>query len=342
MKPVLVIKVGTAAITKSDGTVNQQTINEIARQLAELSKRYSLVLVSSGAVGAGKKFVKKYEGKLIQRKIAAAIGNPILINIYSQAFKPYKITVAQSLCERGHFANREQFLNLRSTFEGLWENNAIPIVNENDVVSNLELKFSDNDELATLIAAGFGAKKLLFATSVKGVLNNGKLVKTIENFDKKALSLATKEKSDFGLGGMASKLNYAKLAVNLGIEAVIFGLNEKDSILKAEAAETGTVCIPKSCSLSAHERWLASGSLLNGKIIVDEGAIKALNNRKSLLAVGIKNIIGEFSADSVFEIANENENTIAIARAKISSKELTKKLKQKGVIAAHADDIVLL
>lgn len=342
MKPVIVIKAGTAAITKKDGTVDQKIIGEIARQLSEMSKRYSLVLVSSGAVGAGKSYIKNYEGELIQRKIAAAIGNPILINTYSKAFAPYKITVAQSLCERGHFANRQQFLNLRSTFEGLWENNAIPIVNENDVVSNHELKFSDNDELATLIAAGFGAKKLLFATSVKGVLNKGKLVKTIEKFDDKTLSFATGEKSDFGLGGMVSKLNYAKLAVNLGIETVIFGLKEKDSILKAERGETGTVCIPKSCSLSAHERWLASGSLLNGKVIVDDGAITALNKRKSLLAVGIKKIMGEFSSDSVFEIANENIKTIAIARAKISSKELAKKLKQKGVIAARADDIVLL
>jgi len=342
MKPVIVIKVGTAAITKSDGTVNAETISEIARQLAELSRQYSLVLVSSGAVGAGKNFVDNYEGKLIQRKIAAAIGNPILINLYSDAFKPYNITVAQSLCERGHFANRDQFLNLRSTFEGLWQNNAIPIVNENDVVSNLELKFSDNDELATLIAAGFGAKKLLFCTNVEGVLKDGKVIREIDSFDSQTLNLASEDKSDFGLGGMISKLHFAKLAVNLGIETIIFGLTEKDSILKAEKGETGTVCIPKACSLSAHERWMASGSLLNGKVTVDEGAIIALNKRKSLLAVGVTKIIGEFSSGEVFEITDADNKTIAIARAKISSQDLLKKQQEKNIIAAHADDIVLL
>src|SRR5690606_17647830 len=143
-KPVIVIKFGSAAITTETGAVDEQIILEIARQTAKLQEQYNIVLVSSGAVAAGKAFIPRYKGTLPERKAAAAIGNPVLINMYASYFKPFKIALAQSLCERHHFANRDQFLQLKRTYETLWRNNIIPIANENDVVSNKELKFSDN------------------------------------------------------------------------------------------------------------------------------------------------------------------------------------------------------
>ena len=158
-KPILVIKFGSAAIT-TDGEIDERIVLEIARQCAQLQPKYNIVIVSSGAVAAGKKFIPKYTGTLAQKKAAAAIGNPLLVRTYGTYFKPFKIALAQSLCERHHFANRSQFLQLKSTYETLWKNNVIPIANENDVVSNKELKFSDNDELATLIAVGFGAEQI--------------------------------------------------------------------------------------------------------------------------------------------------------------------------------------
>ncbi len=126
----------------------------LAKEIAGLSTSYHIVLVSSGAVGSGKIFIKNYKGSLIERKAAAAIGNPILIQLYHKYFSKYGITVAQALCERHHFSNRAQFLQLKETFFEFWNNNILPVVNENDLVSNVELKFSDNDELATLLAAG--------------------------------------------------------------------------------------------------------------------------------------------------------------------------------------------
>ena len=168
-KSILVIKFGSAAIT-TDGEIDERIVLEIARQCAQLQPKYNIVIVSSGAVAAGKKFIPKYTGTLAQKKAAAAIGNPLLVRTYGTYFKPFKIALAQSLCERHHFANRSQFLQLKSTYETLWKNNVIPIANENDVVSNKELKFSDNDELATLIAVGFGAEQILFSTSVPGGL----------------------------------------------------------------------------------------------------------------------------------------------------------------------------
>jgi len=211
-KPILVVKFGSASITTKEGEVDERIVLEIARQIASLQKKYNIVLVSSGAVAAGKRFLPSYTGTLSERKAAAAIGNPILINTYSTYFRPFKISLAQSLCERHHFSNRDQFLQLKNTYEELWRNNVIPIANENDVVSNKELKFSDNDELATLIAVGFGAEKLLFSTSVPGVLDaNNKIIPQIETIDRDILGLARKDKSSVGLGGMTSKLNFARL-----------------------------------------------------------------------------------------------------------------------------------
>src|SRR5688572_8304520 len=164
-KPVLVIKIGSAVITNKDGTIDHDVISKLAMDVASLSSEYRVALVSSGAVGSGKSFIKNYKGTLIERKVAAAVGNPILIQLYHKYFFRHGITVAQALCERHHFSNRSQFLQLKETFLEFWNNNILPVVNENDLVSNIELKFSDNDELATLIAIGLDVDTLIICTS---------------------------------------------------------------------------------------------------------------------------------------------------------------------------------
>lgn len=343
IKPILVIKFGTASITQKNGEPDENIIATIARQVAQLQQQYHVVLVSSGAVGAGKKFIKNYSGTISERKAAAAIGNPLLLNKYAYCFYPYKINIAQSLCERSHFSNRKQFLQLKKTYEELWANNIIPIANENDVVSDLELKFSDNDELATLIAVGFGASLLLFSTSVPGVLDtDGKVIAKIEVIDKNILSLANKEKSALGLGGMVSKLTFARLATQMGIKVVIFGIRTEEGILNAIDEKTGTLCLPQACTIPARKKWLASGSLVTGRLQVDAGAIKALQKGSSLLAVGIVQVIEKFVVNEVFEILDEQNQAIAVARAKVASAEIHLQQKTEKVIVAHADEIVLL
>ncbi len=342
-KPILVIKFGTASITQKNGEPDEQVIVEIARQVSQLHQQYNIVLVSSGAVGAGRHFIKNYSGTISERKAAAAIGNPLLLGKYAYCFYPYKINIAQSLCERSHFSNRKQFLQLKETYEKLWANNIIPVANENDVVSDLELKFSDNDELATLIAVGFGASLLLFSTSVPGVLDaDGKVIPQIEVIDKSALSLADKEKSTLGLGGMVSKLTFARLATQMGIKVVIFGIRTEDGILNAIQGKTGTLCLPQKCTIPARKKWLASGSLVTGRLQVDGGAVKALQKGSSLLAVGILQIIEKFVVNEVFEILDEQNRAIAVARAKVASEEIQLQQKTEKIIVAHADEIVLL
>jgi glutamate 5-kinase len=342
-RPLLVLKFGTASITKPSGEPDIAIIDEIARQAAILHKKYRIIIVSSGAVGAGKHLMQNYEGNISQRKAAAAVGNPLLLKMYDQAFEKYSINVAQSLLERQHFANRQQFLQLKETYDELWKSNIIPIANENDVVSNRELKFSDNDELATLIAGGFGAEVLMLCTASGGLLNKeGQLVSRVERIDEEILSMVTKSKTALGLGGMASKLTFTHLANKMGIKVIIFGMKLADGILNAINEKAGTVFLPQEANLSAKNKWIASGAISVGSVTVDSGASKALISRKSLLAVGITGFDGEFEVGELVEILDEDKQILAVGKAKIPSQSLQENLKVQNLIFIHADDIVLI
>ncbi|MCE6988339.1 glutamate 5-kinase [Dyadobacter sp. CY323] len=341
-KPILVIKFGTASITLPSGEPDVRIISEIARQVSEIHSKYRIIIVSSGAVGAGKAYIGDYRGTMTQRKAAASVGNPLLVGLYASHFAPSKIYIAQSLCERQHFANRDKFLQLKETFRELWENNIIPIVNENDVVSDRELKFSDNDELATLLAVGFGAESLMFCTSVGGLLDEGgEIIRNVFNVNEVFRFVKT-DKSFLGLGGMASKLTFAKLAARMAIRVVIFGMNKKDELLEALKGQAGTVIHAGRSTLSARNRWLGSGGLVSGSLQVDDGASKALLKRKSLLAVGVSDVSGDFESGEIIEIYSSAGEMIAVARARETSSAIRANLKTMNFEVAHANDIVLL
>ncbi|MEE6188114.1 Glutamate 5-kinase [Mycovorax composti] len=341
---VLVIKLGSAVITKTNGDINKRVIQKIVSDISRLSKSYKIVLVSSGAVSSGKKYIENYKGTLLQRKVAAAIGNPILIEIYRNYFKKFGLTVAQALCERGHFSDRKQFLQLRDTFKTFWAHNVIPVVNENDVISDLELKFSDNDELATLLAIAFDAETLVLCTSVGGFLDTNKqIIKEVKSIDTTVMSLVKKEeKSEFGLGGMLSKLTFTRLATNLGIHVVMCGLQSDTPIVDALGRKNGTWFHAKKSTLKNRQKWLASGSITLGNIKVDKGAAKAILERKSLLTVGIVAIEGSFAQGEVVQLMTEDGIIIGVAKTKMSSADMKKYIKVKNTVAAHANDIVLI
>ena len=341
-KPVLVIKLGSAVITNINGSIDQTVIKKLAVAITALNKTYHIVLVSSGAVGSGKAFIKNYKGTLIERKAAAAVGNPILIQLYHKFFSKYGITVAQALCERHHFSNRTQFLQLKETFFEFWKNNILPVVNENDLVSNVELKFSDNDELATLIAIGFDAESLIICTSVGGFMNKEKkIIPFVEKIDNQILDNISEEKSHLGLGGMLSKLTFTRLATSLGIRVIIGGLSGKNPFVDALSGSKGTTFKPQLSNLKARQKWLASGSITIGGILIDKGAEKALLNRKSLLTVGIKKVQGSFTAGEVIQLINEEEAIIGVAKVRLSAVEIKEQMLKKNSMAAHADDIVV-
>lgn len=270
------------------------------------------------------------------------MGNPLLIQLYHQHLKRHGITVAQALCERVHFSNRPQFLQLKQTFTTFWENDIIPVVNENDLVSNVEIKFSDNDELATLLAIGFDAPSLILCTSTGGLLDdNNKVIPRIEKVDPSILNFVRTDKSGPGLGGMISKLTFTRLATSLGINVIICGLKGDQPLSAALEGKSGSYFVSHKSNLRARQKWLASGSVTLGSIHVDSGAAKALHERKSLLTVGVTKAEGKFLAGEVIQLVDEDGNILGVAKTKLQAQDINNQMKARNIIAAHADDIVL-
>lgn len=338
-KPILIIKVGSSVITNEDGNLNVAILENIVFQTSELLQQYRIILVSSGAVSSGKKWLKKYNRQLTKRKAAAAIGNPLLMKEYSVHFLKYGYQVAQALLERQHFANRSQFVQLKETIIELWQNDIIPVVNENDVVSSYELQFSDNDELATLLAVSFNADVLLFCTSAGGYKNGqGEIIPFVDNIDS-ILGYLKDDTSAHGTGGMSSKLTFTRLATGLGIKVIYCGVQQKNSFIEALAGKQGTTFKARSSTLNERQKWLASGSITIGSIEIDEGAHKALQQRKSLLLVGVIKIDGTFGAGEVAQLTTPGKGIVGVAKMRFSSSDLT--TKRKNIMVAHADDIVV-
>jgi glutamate 5-kinase len=341
-KPVLIIKLGTAVVTDDRGMISPATIRKVAAEVGALMAGHRVVLVSSGAVGSGRGFFQGYKGTLTERKAAAAVGNPILIRQYQRAFSAYSIPVAQALCERQHFSDRGRFLQLKETFEVFWENGILPIMNENDLFSNVELKFSDNDELATLTAIGLDATALLLCTSVGGLLDGeGRIVPRVERVDGRVLSLVQQGKSSLGLGGMLSKLTFARLASSLGIRVVICGMKGPMPFSDALTGKAGTSFLPRASTLRARQKWLASGSITLGGLYIDKGAVRALGQRRSLLTVGVREVEGRFEAGEVVQLKDEEGSIVGVAKVRLAASEVMESLAVRNVMAAHADDIVL-
>jgi glutamate 5-kinase len=341
-KPVLVIKIGSSIIADSRGNADATVIQKIVAVVAQLSATNRVILVSSGAVSSGKNFLKNYKGKLVERKAAAAIGNPILITEYSRYFAAYNIQVAQALFERHHFSNRHQFLQVKDTITELWKNDIVTIVNENDFVSSHELKFSDNDELATLIAVAFNAETMILCTTSGGYLNSeGQVIPVVQNIDNDLLSHLRDEKSKHGTGGMASKLSFTRLATSLGIRVIMCGIKGEASFLRALRGDDGTTFKAKRSTLKDRQKWLASGSVTIGSVRIDDGAGKALSNRKSLLAIGIVQVQRPFSQGEVVELVATNGESIGVSKMKLSSAALEEEGARHNLMAAHADDIVI-
>lgn len=342
LKKVLVVKVGTAVLSGDDGAIQASVVKKLAAEIVALSQQHHIILVSSGAVGSGRKYLQHYKGTLAERKAAAAVGNPLLMNLYHEHFAAHGITVAQALCERVHFSKRQQFLQLKETFFTLWNSNIIPVVNENDLVSNVEIKFSDNDELATLLAIGFDAEAMILCTSAGGLLDDEKkVVGRIAKIDQQVLKYVDSAKTGLGLGGMISKLTFTRLATSLGIPVVICGIRDESPLVSALQGKNGSYFESQPSNLRSRQKWLASGSLTIGAIEVDKGAAKALLARKSLLTVGIKKAEGKFANGEVVQLVDEDALILGVAKARLGSAAINKQLKTKNVIAAHADDIVL-
>ncbi|KTD36405.1 glutamate 5-kinase [Legionella nautarum] len=340
----IVIKVGTQSILAHDGTPYEPIVRQLVEQIATLQKAgHHVVLVSSGAVGSGRKiarqfFSRQYGSSIGEKQVLAALGQHELMNIYASMFKTHNLLAAQLLLTKQDFQTRQHYLNIaRLVREILEQKNIIPIINENDSVAIEELMFTDNDELAGLIAAQMNADKLIILSNVEGVYTGhpdepgAQFIPIIRHEeDWPAVSAL---KSTQGRGGMISKLGTARKMSSLGITTHIATIEKPSVIMRIISEEQlGTTILP-SKKKSNIKRWIAySGEKKTGSISINSGLFAILKENKrviSILPVGIESCKGEFKKGDVVEILTSDGQKIGVGLAKYDINKLREYLGQK-------------
>ncbi|MFA6527957.1 MAG: glutamate 5-kinase [Candidatus Gracilibacteria bacterium] len=357
-KGIVVVKVGTQVLLDSENELDLNVLRRFSSEIALLKKEgWHVVLVSSGAVGSGREVFdgSLIKDKILQKQVLAAIGQARLMHYYSDFFGKEGLNVAQILLERENFSDRKRFLSVRGVVSELLNNGVVPIVNENDVIADKELRFGDNDELATLLAVMLGAKKLVICSSISGLYDcdpvknkNARIVKEVADITEEIYQMCGKSVSTNGLGGMVSKLNSARLATRAGIETFVINGKRKGNLVDTvlDGCFEGTKFLAKEKGLKGFQRWLTAGALSFSKIVIDDGAAKALLNKKSLLLVGVKRVEGEFEKRDTVDVYNERGENLAVGVANYSSDELREALQLKDrknkKEVVHADNVVVL
>ncbi len=307
----IVIKVGTKVLTDDKGVLDRASLVRIVDQIAQLKRdNYDIVLVSSGAMGAGKSLLKttKRLTDISEKQLFAAIGQAHLIHEYSDLFRAHSFFCAQVLATKEDFRDTSHFFNMRNCLETLLHDNVIPIVNENDVVALSELTFTDNDELAGLVTSMLDADRLVILSSIDGMLDDsGAVIPTITLDDVDSYrSVITTDKSEAGRGGMITKFAIAKKLARQGVEVIIANGAYNNTILKiASGTAIGTHFLPGKKQTSVKRRVAHSENLIQGSAHVNEHAVPILRDEStaaSLLLVGVTDLSGEFKKGDVIDI----------------------------------------
>ncbi len=312
----IVVKVGTSTLTHKNGKLNLEQIERLVRQLSDLRNQgKDVVLVSSGAIGAGmgKLNLEQRPKTIPEKQAVAAVGQGILLHIYEKMFSEYGQATAQLLLTKADLEHRQRFLNGRNTLLTLLKFGVIPIVNENDTVAFEEIKFGDNDTLAALVGTLIDADLILLLTDIDGFYDgdprknkNAKRISVVETINEEIEGLAGNVGSKFGSGGMITKITAARIAVNAGIPLMI-GHGAEDNILRrlTSGEDVGTLFLPVEMKPHLRKSWIAFGSHVGGRIIIDDGAKEALLHKgKSLLPSGVTAVEGDFSAGAVVQIVD--------------------------------------
>lgn len=347
----IVVKLGTGVLTDSRKQPDLAQMEQLVTQIAEQRKAgKEIVLVSSGAVGAGMGALghERRPGELAELQACAAVGQSRLMATYEKLFGTFGLTVAQILLTHDDLQHHDRHLNARDTLVRLLGHGVMPIINENDVVSFTELKFGDNDQLSALVAALLPADLLVILTTVDGVIENfGKAnprtLPTIETIDNKIEKMAGGTSSTTAVGGMASKIQAAKIAIRSGIPLIIASGKKKRTLARILAGEEeGTLFVPQTGRLQGRKRWIAFFHRPKGALFVDDGARRALRESgKSLLPPGVARCDGDFAAGDVVRICDLNGTEFARGIAGFGSKEIiSRKLQRVEVV--HRDNLVIL
>lgn len=319
----VVVKVGTKIICGSRGELDLHRIESLVQDLAVLwGKGLDVILVSSGSIGAGvgRLGLSRKPRTIPEKQAAAAVGQGILMQHYETFFTPHGVVVAQVLLTREDITNRERYLNARHTLQSLLGFRVVPIVNENDTVAVEEIRFGDNDTLAALVACLVDADLVILLTDLDGYYTadpnknmEAELIPEIYAITPEIEAAAGGRGSALATGGMETKIMAAKIAMQAGIPLIIANGMKKgtlQAILKGE--QIGTLFVPREDRMQARKLWIAFGSPVQGRLVVDAGAAGALLKKgKSLLPTGVVSVEGDFTAGNVVSIVAPTAQEIA-------------------------------
>ena len=339
----IVIKIGSSLLVNNKKIIRQNWLNNFAKDILELKRlKKNIIIVSSGAIALGckKLNLNKKNIKLDKSQAVASIGQIELINLFKKTFHKKKINLSQILITLEDTEQRRRAINAKRTLENLFSLGYVPIVNENDSIATSEIKYGDNDRLASRIAQISGADCLILLSDVDGLYSknpklfkDAKLISEIYNLDNDIQKIATKSISEYGTGGMKTKIEAAKICQNSGCVMVISnGLKDRpiSNIIKKNKC---TWFLPKVSKLHARKKWIISSVSPKGDIIIDDGAIAALRRGKSLLAAGIKKVNGKFYKGDHIKILNKDLIEFARGLSSFSSDEIRK------IQGKHSDKI---
>ena len=358
MKNRILIKVGTHILGRDNGRLDYNRISDIVDQIVQVRKTHEIILVSSGATRAGKEFRQFFEVKdpLVRRQMLASIGQGRLFQVYSDFFREHSVITAQALLTSGNFRWKSSYQNMKTALEGLLDNEVLPIINENDVTSHRESSFGDNDQLAALTAAMMNVDMMILLSDIVGFFTadpkndpTAELIPTVTQITPDLLQMCEDSLSEGGTGGMLSKLKAAEFATLHGIPTIVCSGKEKDCIVKATNGETiGTYfeTSKEKKQFSSRGSWMITGADVKGSITIDSGAQNALKNNKSLLAVGIMAVEGNFSRKDVVLIQNEEKIRLGTGMTNYESKKIRQLIKStekpKGIVVVHKNHLFML
>ncbi len=331
----IVIKIGTSSLTQGTGKIALATIASLVENLSQLRQEgHRIVLVSSGAVGVGCARLQLTERpkKIALKQAIAAVGQGRLMRVYDDLFSSLQQPIAQVLLTRRDFMDRTAYVNAYNTFQALFDLGVIPIVNENDTVAVNELKFGDNDTLSALVASLIEADWLFLLTDVDRLYSadprtdpNAEPISLVSSAEFAQLRIdAGSSGSQWGTGGMVTKLSAARIATSAGVRMAIAHGKYPENIGKILNGEAiGTHFEPQPRPENARKRWIAYGLVPMGKLYLDRGAVKAITEKStSLLAAGIIRLEGEFSDSDAVILCNLEGEEIARGIVNYSSNEV--------------------
>ena len=338
----IVVKAGTAILTEaagSDGSggVNLTVLGSIVRQLCQLREQGAeVMLVTSGAIAAGRAALGRHgpvSRDIRSRQVAAAVGQSRLMQIYQEQFGQHGVTVAQALLTTGDLSNRQSYLNVRNTLQGLLELGVVPLLNENDVVAVDEIGavFGDNDRLSALVANLVDADLLLILTDIDGLYTadprvdpTATLIPRVDRVDERIEAAAGRHLQPWARGGMPTKLDAARLVTTSGIPMIMaHGRDDGVALRAAHGEPVGTFFQAAEEKMEARKRWMLSGISQRGEVAVDDGAVTALvEHNRSLLPAGVRRAAGGFSRGDTVFVVDGSGRRIACGIANYSAEDV--------------------